>query len=817
VRVIRIFLIINISIFFFLFFLSKVASIHSSFSPTQQTGFKFPTTCQTTGSSCENLRAEDDQYNSWEQYSRKEIVATFEGFSVPDNAIISSIEIKTRMRSSLSFTRWEAVASYDSGNSYVLYVTSTPYYPDTVFNTGYMSWQRLRYYDDTFGILTGKDINSGKFRLKVRSVSTGEATDIDTMSFNIFYNLPDVPPTQTPTPTSVPTPTPPSPFLDLPWNYEGKGETFNEAALAVTSYFDHEYPLLSASLVLQEPRDALNTIVNYKGFPRIDKPYSSHDGYDYARLANVHLGDPVLAAAGGIATYVNSCGACGNMIVIDHQNGYQTRYLHLQRDGLITNIPNKKTEVNARQVIGKVGFTGNVNPQGEDGAHIHFGVFQDKNKDGNFDDNIPDGVTDPFGWQSTDPDPWEGYSFFYTGQQRTGNKSYYLWKKKLDGLKEGLSSNGGVFDSGRFKIDVPKDAINQNATIEMKSEPQAKASETVESIGSILNVFLKDPLGNLITLLTKPMTIGIDFSKADLSRFKLGTISIYSSTDGTHWQKENTFVDFLNKKATAEVNHLTLFAFMGERADTTAATTEAQLVGLQGQQNRFRSDVQLALNAKDNENGSGVDYIAYIRDGGDWETYTAPLNFTNEGHYKISYYSADRDGNIEDTKTVEFDIDKTPPEAEIRYDLSKFTIQVTGKDSSGSALVSINSISSKRPKYIITDQAGNILQMSTMNLSVGKQALFGLDSLQYNTSPSIILEKNLYGVLVGIVNDKSIKQLDQFFAIKGDKIIIMNYTNRTNTTTISVKTQGNKFVKEQKRGIDLLQLNTQNGTLKYTY
>lgn len=57
-----------------------------------------------------------------------------------------------------------------------------------------------------------------------------------------------------------------------------------------------------------------------------DIGYSSHDGYDYGAQAGVIDGDPVLAAASGSATVVltqNSHGA-GNVIKIDHGNGFQT-------------------------------------------------------------------------------------------------------------------------------------------------------------------------------------------------------------------------------------------------------------------------------------------------------------------------------------------------------------------------------------------------------------------------------------------------------------------------------------------------------------
>jgi murein DD-endopeptidase MepM/ murein hydrolase activator NlpD/N-acetylneuraminic acid mutarotase len=453
----------------------------------------------------------------------------------------------------------------------------------------------------------------------------------------------------------------PVPFLDLPWDYENDGLSFNEAALRINSYFDHQLPLLSSGL--SEGNFFANTIMFSNQNTEIG--YSSHDGYDYGTPAKVDFEDNVKAAAGGMATYVNNCGACGNAIHIDHGNGYQTRYYHLDHAGLITNTPNSPTRVEAEQIIGRVGFTGRVIPRGEEGAHIHFMVIEDKNKDGNFDDNVPDGVTDPFGWQSTEPDPWESYSFFYKGLQRTGNKSYYLWKHKLDSLRKELSANGGIFTIGRTKLTFSNDINLQGVLLEAQASPSVKASDSLVSLGSTIDVILKDPLGTLITVLTKPMIITINFSQADLSKFKPGTISIYSSTDRKVWKKEESFVDFLNKQATAEVDHLTYFALMGERIDTVAPTTTATLSGTQGEERWYRSDVGINISAQDNEGGLGVKYTAYKLNNDDWKKYSIPLDFTKKGAYKIEYYSEDNDGNVEEVKTIEFEIDKTPPQVSI--------------------------------------------------------------------------------------------------------------------------------------------------------
>lgn len=100
---------------------------------------------------------------------------------------------------------------------------------------------------------------------------------------------------------------------------------------------------------------------------------------------------------------------------------------------------------------------------------------------------------------------------------------------------------------------------------------------------------------------------------------------------------------------------------MAERADTIAPTTTIVLIGDEGESGWFRSDVQLSLEATDNEEGLGVDYTMYKVDDGDWEEYVTPLQFSDEGNYKVEFYSVDVDENIEELKSVEFSIDKTPP------------------------------------------------------------------------------------------------------------------------------------------------------------
>jgi murein DD-endopeptidase MepM/ murein hydrolase activator NlpD len=87
----------------------------------------------------------------------------------------------------------------------------------------------------------------------------------------------------------------------------------------------------------------------------------THEGVDLGGA----LGDPVYASAGGTVThagYLND--SAGQVVVVDHGNGFSTHYFHLSSETV-----KKGDKVTANQIIGKVGATGNA-----DGAHLHYEV-----------------------------------------------------------------------------------------------------------------------------------------------------------------------------------------------------------------------------------------------------------------------------------------------------------------------------------------------------------------------------------------------------------------------------------------------------------
>lgn len=87
-----------------------------------------------------------------------------------------------------------------------------------------------------------------------------------------------------------------------------------------------------------------------------------HKGIDF----EADVGDPVLAVADGVVSYSGVRSGYGNVIEIDHGNGYVTRYAHNSR------LERRVGElIRAGQEIAKAGSTGRST-----GAHVHFEVWE---------------------------------------------------------------------------------------------------------------------------------------------------------------------------------------------------------------------------------------------------------------------------------------------------------------------------------------------------------------------------------------------------------------------------------------------------------
>lgn len=87
-----------------------------------------------------------------------------------------------------------------------------------------------------------------------------------------------------------------------------------------------------------------------------------HRGIDFG----APTGARVQSTAPGRVTHAGPLGSAGNAVIIDHGNGYQTRYFHLSQINVSAG-----QRVSDSQKIGEVGATGNVS-----GPHLHYEVLR---------------------------------------------------------------------------------------------------------------------------------------------------------------------------------------------------------------------------------------------------------------------------------------------------------------------------------------------------------------------------------------------------------------------------------------------------------
>ncbi|HEL5053595.1 TPA: M23 family metallopeptidase [Stenotrophomonas maltophilia] len=92
---------------------------------------------------------------------------------------------------------------------------------------------------------------------------------------------------------------------------------------------------------------------------------ATHKGMDF----HARVGDPVMAVADGVVSFSGVKGGYGNVVDVDHGNGYVTRYAHNSR--LVVKVGDL---VRAGQEVAKAGSTGRST-----GAHVHFEVWENGN------------------------------------------------------------------------------------------------------------------------------------------------------------------------------------------------------------------------------------------------------------------------------------------------------------------------------------------------------------------------------------------------------------------------------------------------------
>lgn len=140
--------------------------------------------------------------------------------------------------------------------------------------------------------------------------------------------------------------------------------------------------------------------------------YDGHKGTDFSLASTKQMreGVRVLASADGVVTRLrdgtpdgdgqdrSSNRACGNGVVIEHGDGWETQYCHLRKDSVSVNIGQ---QVKSGQALGLVGQSGLA-----DFPHVHLSVRHNGNVVDPFSPDSADSCTDEQTdglWQETPP------------------------------------------------------------------------------------------------------------------------------------------------------------------------------------------------------------------------------------------------------------------------------------------------------------------------------------------------------------------------------------------------------------------------------
>jgi murein DD-endopeptidase MepM/ murein hydrolase activator NlpD len=146
--------------------------------------------------------------------------------------------------------------------------------------------------------------------------------------------------------------------------YRGKAGTFRTFAWN-NAYYDPdgtsaEKSLLKTPLKFQRVSSGFDR----KRMHPVLHTARAHLGIDYA----APTGTPVWAAASGTITHRGPAGGAGNLVMIRHESGVETAYMHLSKFAGDFKVGQR---IAAKTVIGYVGTTGLST-----GPHLHFGVKQ---------------------------------------------------------------------------------------------------------------------------------------------------------------------------------------------------------------------------------------------------------------------------------------------------------------------------------------------------------------------------------------------------------------------------------------------------------
>lgn len=451
---------------------------------------------------------------------------------------------------------------------------------------------------------------------------------------------------------------PKEPFLGKLWKEQKDTDLIGK----ITSFFDHEYPFLGYSLH-NEPSNASDTTLNFLG-QRAKEPtiyYSTHNGYDFA----LPYGTEVTAPADGIASYYY-CPDCGYSIKIDHLNGYQTTYMHLQKDGLIASSHGQEQEVKEGDVIGKIGMTGRTT-----GPHLHFQIKRDLKGDGNFSYSFVDGILDPFGWKSQKIwDPWPLYRWEDIRGWHQGVESIYLWKEawNTSEIIEVFKGNPVLLELSNISVEVSPDIKRYPLNLKLVKYGQAENKDMKYINNTAFLIEARDLAGNLIHDLENFVSLRVKLPNQLPKNILTDSLKLFHWNDKTSvWEPLDTYHNYAENTLEASTQTISLFAAFAntQKQDTY---TQLKLYGTKAGDWYLEYPLVQMHNEYNDE-------IIYSMTGADWNTFEEPFHIDNEGVTALRYKDKTLDGReITRIKLIRVST-KGNPRKTLKYKGLRFTLK----------------------------------------------------------------------------------------------------------------------------------------------
>lgn len=371
----------------------------------------------------------------------------------------------------------------------------------------------------------------------------------------------------------------PAAFLDLPFAYDGTTPSLlrilrdTDEGGMVDAWFDHDAPTYAKNerIVLWDGQPRTGAAYNerlgcferrcYDGHDGIDFPYRDPDpttpGYESIVIRP--------AAAGRVAAVVAGCGpgdrrcngGYGNEVILYHDNGYFTRYSHLEDPSVTVGAG----WISLDTTLGEMGATGNSY-----GVHLHFAVHRDDGN-GRWDGDAVDLPVDPFGWTGERVDPWTA--------DYAGPVSQWLWRSSPTAEVILLGSDGATLrdGTGSVGVEIPAGALAGQVRVELGpgsvTEPPPSP---LRPIGRGFRLQLLDWLqadapdgldaGQTQPLLARPAALTVSYLAAAARHVDTAQLLLYRWDADEGWQPLPTAVDASSQVAYAATDRLGDFALL---------------------------------------------------------------------------------------------------------------------------------------------------------------------------------------------------------------------------------------------------------------